>query len=268
MQHKAIGLIGAGNMASAIISRLLAAGYPAQKIYACDPNIEKQKELQNLGMQATTVPSWLAEVEVVIFAVKPQSLADVWQQLPVKNWQTHQWAISVVAGVPIKVFANHLSAQLAMVRCMPNTPALIGYGATGLYANTNVGSLQKEWTEQLFGTLGKILWCDHEADIDAITALSGSGPAYFFLMIEAMQQAAKQMGLAPETVLPMIAQTALGAAQMVLASSESPTELRTRVTSKGGTTAAALACLEQQQFTVIVQQAILAAWQRAQELAQ
>jgi len=271
MQNITIGFIGAGHMASSLIGGLITAEHPAEKIWASEPLTEKLAELQKKfpGVHFVADNKTVAEqAQVLIFAVKPQILKDVAVELAPIIAAKQPLIISIAAGVREPDLRKWLGEQTAIVRCMPNTPALIQSGATALYANAKVTATQKNIAESILRAVGVTVWMDEEHQLDAVTALSGSGPAYFFLVIEALEQAAIAMGLSAETAHLLTLQTALGSTKMALESNQSAAELRQQVTSPGGTTEQAIQTLEKGNLRTLFAQALAAAEQRAQELGQ
>ncbi|KAA0874339.1 pyrroline-5-carboxylate reductase [Nitrincola tapanii] len=263
-----IAFIGAGNMARAIIGGLLAQGLPAQQIIACEPDLERLRDLEAQGIQIRSDnASAVRQADLVILAVKPQIMRDVCTPLRAAAAEKHPVFLSVAAGIRIQALADWLGADLALVRSMPNTPALVGKGACGLFANAQVTEQQKQEISQVMQATGLTLWVDKEDELDAVTAVSGSGPAYFFLMMEAMIAAGERLGLSPDTAKALTLQTAAGAAEMALQSEWDPAELRRRVTSPKGTTEQAILCFQQGGFSPLVDQALQACHQRAVELA-
>ena len=256
--------IGAGNMASALIQGLLKSGHSGNDIIAADPGEAAQGAMTALGVQATSNNlSALQSADVVVIAIKPQLARDVLTPLAA-HWNNTP-LISLCAGLPLSFFEGILG-QAPMVRSMPNTPALVGAGATGLFANAQASAPVRQAAEQLFNAGGRSAWVEREGLLDAVTAASGSGPAYFFALIEHMIAAAVEQGLDPDTAKNLVCQTAFGAAKMTLESDVEPGVLRERVTSKGGTTAAALDSFAQGDFAGLVQRAMQAAHDRAQAL--
>ncbi|MBY0377701.1 MAG: pyrroline-5-carboxylate reductase, partial [Gammaproteobacteria bacterium] len=209
----------------------------------------------------------LKEAAIIILAVKPDAIATLCQDL--KDHLHHKpLIISVAAGIPLASIARFLEdTSLPMIRSMPNTPALIGSGATGLYANANTDHAAREWAESLFRSVGIVHWCEHETALDAITALSGSGPAYIFLVMEAMQEAAAALGLEETLAKTFTIQTVLGAARMALETTHPITELRVQITSPGGTTEKALAILEQGDLKALFARAMHGACEHAKKLS-
>lgn len=269
MKNSKIAFIGAGNMASAIIGGLIHAGVPAQNISAADPyqpSLDRLKE--TLAVNTTTDNQAIIKgADVVVLAVKPQQLKEVCQSIQSIAKQEQPLIISIAAGITLAALEGWLDSQLAIVRCMPNTPALIGRAASALIANSKVSEAQKELASQLLLAVGSVDWLEQENLMDAVTALSGSGPAYFFKVMEAMIAAGVELGLSPETAENLCLQTALGAAKMARTSDVDVVELRRRVTSPGGTTQAAVEVLEGNGIDNLFKQALNAADARSKSLA-
>lgn len=256
-------------MASSLIGGLINNQYPADKITVSDPEQNKLSELERNYSINTTRDNQAAikNADVVVLAVKPQVLHDICASIKDIALANRPLFISIAAGIRSTDIDRWLGNNHAIVRCMPNTPSLIQAGATGLFANTSTSDEQRNIANQILAAAGITLWVDDEAQLDAVTAVSGSGPAYFFLFMEAMQQAGIQLGLTEETASLLARQTALGAARMAIESEDDPATLRAKVTSKGGTTAAAIASFEDNNFSEIIEQALIAARDRAIELA-
>lgn len=269
MAHPTLAFIGAGNMARAIIGGLLAQGYPAATITASEPDITRLDDLKAQGLQVTDDNSKaLANAEVVVLAVKPQLLKSVLEPLA-EVAATHQpLFISVAAGVSCQSIQRWLGGQCSLVRCMPNTPALVGAGACGLFANDQVSPAQRQQAQQIMAATGLAAWVDTEAQLHAVTAVSGSGPAYYFLFMEAMIQAGIEQGLPAELATELTLHTARGAAEMALRSELTPAQLRHQVTSPNGTTERAINRFVEQQLDGVVAQAMRACAERSQELAE
>ncbi|KAI9477610.1 hypothetical protein LPJ55_000061 [Coemansia sp. RSA 990] len=249
-----ITFIGGGNMCEAILSGLLKTGHPTTHVRVSEPFDQRRDYLRKTykidvfesnedaitGKQGASV-SANTQVDVVVLAVKPQVVGDVVRGLASALNKASPLVISIVAGVMIKDLSRWIGGQVPLVRLMPNTPALVGEGAAGMFADTLVNSEQRKHTEYVVSNIAKeYVWVENEAGIDAVTAISGSGPAYFFLIIEAMQKAGEQMGVPAEAAKRLAAQTALGAAKMVLTSDDDVQTLRRKVTSPNGTTHAAI----------------------------
>jgi pyrroline-5-carboxylate reductase len=270
VSHPTIAFIGAGNMASSIIGGLVTEGFSAEQIIARDPYPASLERLRDIAKVETTDDNQhaIANADVVVLAVKPQVMKPILEDLA-NSAQLHKpLVISIAAGIKVKSLDQWLGGGMPIVRCMPNTPALVQTGATALYANPVVSEHQKRLADQILGAVGIALWVSEEQALDAVTAVSGSGPAYFFLVMEAMQAAGESMGLSAETAKQLTLQTALGAAKMAMSSDVDTAELRRRVTSPGGTTAEALKVLENRNLKDIFLQALEAGRNRSEELAE
>lgn len=264
-----ISFIGGGNMARSIIGGLTSRGYAAGSLTASDPKPEALAALaRDFGVRtADDNAAAVAEAEVVVLAVKPQVMKTVCLELA-PHLPAHCLVISIAAGIGCDSLRQWLGAQRHIVRAMPNTPALVQSGASGLYAAAGVTAAEKELAERLLGAVGTVAWVAEESLIDAVTAVSGSGPAYFFLLLEAMVDAGEQQGLDRATARGLAVQTALGAARLAQDSGELElAELRRRVTSPGGTTERAIAAFEQHQLRRTVAVAMQACADRARQMA-
>lgn len=262
-----ICFIGGGNMAQALIGGLLSRGLPTTRITVSDPVEQIRQILEEKGIQTTTENvEAIQNADVVVLAVKPQVLATVLQ--PLKGLLSDKLVISIIAGAEIQTISELIGGSQRIVRVMPNTPALVQTGAHGIYASEAVNAQDRELTSQILAATGLTIWVDSEAQIDAVTAVSGSGPAYFFYLMESMIRAGKNLGLDEKVATALTLQTALGAAQMAITSSNSPSELRKNVTSPNGTTQAALEVFDRAQISQNIQAALAAAQKRSQELAQ
>ena len=259
-------------MASSLIGGLIGHHHPASLINVSDlnpQNLDQLKSLYSVNVYTDNLQA-VASADVIVLAVKPQILKQVCDQLAPwlkQNTDKTPLFISIAAGIRSGDIDRWLGDHQAIVRCMPNTPSLIQAGATGLFANPQCNAQHKQSADSILSAAGITLWVDDETLLDAVTAVSGSGPAYFFLMMEAMQAAGCKLGLSPENASLLARQTALGAARMAMEGNDDPATLRQNVTSKGGTTAAALASFESDEFTEIVEKALTAARNRAIELA-
>lgn len=264
-----IGFIGGGNMASSIIGGLVASGMAANNIWASDPNADSLAKLKEVAAVNTGSDNkaLIAQVNVLILAVKPQIMKLVAQDIAAAVQEHQPLVITIAAGVTGTSLAGWLGGSPAIVRCMPNTPALVRSGATGLYANSQVSAVQRQQAATILEAVGLALWVDQEDQLDIVTAVSGSGPAYFFLVMEAMQAAGRDMGLSDEVAKQLTLQTALGAAQMAIASDVDTAELRRRVTSPKGTTERAINILEDGGLRQLFAHALDGARIRAEELA-
>ncbi len=264
-----IAFIGAGNMAGALIGGLLADEVPAENLIAADPSGPKCAALREATGIRTTQDNIaaIADADIVVLAVKPQVLKLVAVELAETISENRPLVVSIAAGARCDALSAWLGDSVALIRAMPNTPAMIRCGATALYAADGVSDQQREQAESLMRAVGVTQWVDDEALMDAVTAVSGSGPAYFFLVIEAMEAAGQELGLSTETAHLLALQTALGAARMALESSESPATLRERVTSPGGTTERALGILEDGGIRDLFSRALAGARERSEELS-
>jgi pyrroline-5-carboxylate reductase len=266
-----IAFIGAGNMAKSLVGGLLRHGTDAASMIAADPDTNQRSSMAALGI-ATTESNTRAvqNAAVVVFAVKPQALRDVVRDLA-GVLDGKQLLISIAAGVPSPAISrwlrNGLSRDSGIVRCMPNTPALYGAGMTVLFANRHVTPQQARAAESILAAVGHVIWVDDEAKLSAVTALSGSGPAYFFYLMEAMIAAGVELGLDAETARTLTLKTAYGAALMANESEMAPAQLRRNVTSPGGTTEAALSVLEDGECRTLIASALRRAERRSAELA-
>lgn len=268
-QSARLVFIGAGNMASSIIGGLVSHGYPAQLITATDRSTDQLEQLaQQTGINTSTDNSTAAaNADAIILAVKPQVMADVASPLKPVIIDNKPLIISIAAGITVDNLLNWMGSDLPIIRTMPNTPALVQTGATGLYANAAVSEQQKALADTVFSAIGLASWFDQESDLDAVVAISGSGPAYFFMMMEAMEEAGVKLGLSAESARELTLQTALGAAKLAQSSDVSPAELRRRVTSPGGTTEQAIQRFEEGGLRELVDTALQAASKRSKELA-
>jgi pyrroline-5-carboxylate reductase len=261
-----LGFIGGGNMASAIIGGLRRQGLTADAFEVVEPAAQaRDRLLRDYGIRAQPEASdGLARCAVIVWAVKPQSFAQAAQ--PARPFVGNALHLSVAAGIPSQSIARWLSVE-RIVRAMPNTPALIGQGITGVYARCGVSAADRALVEQVLAPTGRLLWIEKERALDAVTALSGSGPAYVFYFIEAMAEAGVEMGLPSGQALQLAMATFTGACALAAGSDEPPSVLRERVTSKGGTTYAALTALDAADVKAHFKAAIRAAERRAGELA-
>ena len=267
MHNGKLTFIGGGNMAASLIGGLIAQGYPAARITACDPSGEARQRLAaEFGIQTSDDNARAAAAaEILVLAVKPQVMADVARGLA-PALAHRPLILSIAAGIPLAALSRWLGGGAPLVRCMPNTPALVRTGITGLYADPGVDQAQRQVAERFLGAAGATLWVAEEAALDAVTAVSGSGPAYFFLVMEVMMAAAERLGLQPEVARELTLQTALGAARMAMESDVDVAELRRRVTSPGGTTEAAIRVLEAGELGRLFAAAMSAARDRSAEM--
>ena len=260
-----IAFIGGGNMASAIIGGLVKQGLPTARIAVVEPFAEaRQKLQQQFGVAADEqAGAGLADATLVVWAVKPQTFKEA--AAAARPHVRNALQLSVAAGIRSGSIAQWLQTE-RIVRSMPNTPALVGQGMTALFARDAVTAADKARVEQVIATTGESMWVDEEGDLDAVTALSGSGPAYVFFFLEAMTRAGTEMGLSPEQAYRLSMATFAGASQLARASDDPPELLRERVTSKGGTTYAAITSMERDNLQALFVKALHAARDRAKEL--
>ncbi len=264
-----IAFIGAGNMASALIGGLIEQGFDPKNIWASDPHADHIAQLkQQWGINGTTDNTAAVEIaDVVILAVKPQVMESVLTPIKASLKKSSPLLISVAAGIDLHSIATWSDDALPIIRCMPNTPALVQLGASGLFANSHVSAEQKTLAQSILEAVGIVVWVNKESELDAVTAVSGSGPAYYFLLMEAMIDAGKQMGLSEETATSLTLQTALGAATMAKNSADAPAELRRKVTSPNGTTEQAINTFINDGLPELVAKALKAASDRSESLS-
>ncbi|MBP6748353.1 MAG: pyrroline-5-carboxylate reductase [Xanthomonadaceae bacterium] len=265
----AIAFIGGGNMARSLIGGLIARGTSAAEIHVAEPVDALREALAcdfAVAVGAENV-SAAASARTWVLAVKPQVMRTVCEALAPLAQATRPVVISIAAGITAAQLSRWLGGGAAVVRTMPNTPALLGAGVTGLFATDEVDAAGRERAAALMASAGKTVWIDDEAKMDAVTATSGSGPAYIFLLAEAMEAAAIAEGLPADAARTLVLETVLGAARMLTESGEDPAELRRRVTSPGGTTQAAVETFEAGGFRALVAQAIRNATERGRELS-
>jgi pyrroline-5-carboxylate reductase len=269
MPARDIAFIGGGNMARSLVGGLLARGWGASRIHVADPSASTRESMAadfSVPVHAVNLEA-ASRAAVWVLAVKPQMMHSVASSLSELAQRQHPLVVSIAAGITSVQLERWLGGGIAVVRTMPNTPSLLGAGATGLYANAQVSPAQRALVEELLAAGGITRWVEDEALMDTVTALSGSGPAYIFLLAEAMQAAAEGQGLPPEAARQLTLQTIHGAARMLLESGEDAATLRQRVTSPDGTTQAALESFEAMGFRDVVARAIAAATRRGGELS-
>lgn len=264
-----VTFIGAGNMASAIFAGMIDSGYPADAITATSPDDAHLETLrERYGIRTSTDNSAaVAQADVVVLAVKPQIMHAVCTPLRDAVQARQPLIVSVAAGLTAETLDEWLDGGLAVIRCMPNTPSLVGAGASGLYANARVSDDQRQLATTLLEAVGLVEWVDDESLLEAVTAVSGSGPAYFFLIFEALEDAGKRLGLPAESARRLALQTAFGAAKMAQQSEFEPARLKRNVMSPGGTTERAIHSLEDGGLRKLFEDATQACALRARELS-
>ncbi|MEQ3438891.1 pyrroline-5-carboxylate reductase [Stenotrophomonas maltophilia] len=269
MAADSITFIGGGNMARSLIAGLIRQGVPAAHIHVAEPVAALRESLAaDFGVQVhDNATDAGAQGSTWLLAVKPQVLREVCQSLQALAQANRPLVVSIAAGITSAQLERWLGGNLPVVRAMPNTPALLGAGVTGLYATPSVDAQQHAQAEQVLASAGRTVWIEREALMDSVTALSGSGPAYVFLLAEAMEAAGIAQGLPADAARTLVVQTLLGASRMLDEAGESPAELRRRVTSPNGTTQAAIESFQAGGFEALVDTALRAAQVRGQELS-
>jgi pyrroline-5-carboxylate reductase len=261
-----IGFIGGGNMASALISGLVKVLDSATQIHVVDLNLTGLEQLRERFGVSTSLQmdEALRDLDVIVFAVKPQSMREVMTQFA--PFLSQQLLLSVAAGIRASDISRWLNGYPKIARAMPNTPAMLGLGMSGLFALDGLSADERQQTTNIMQAVGKTVWVQDESMIDAVTAVSGSGPAYVFYFIEALQEAAVSLGFSPEDANTLALQTFRGAAELATTSTEAVHVLRERVTSKGGTTYAALCSFDESQIKAAIAQGVKAAAARGKQL--
>ncbi len=261
-----ISFLGGGNMAAALIGGLIERGFAASDLQAIDLNADARKGLETrFGVRTTECADAQAlACDVLVLAVKPQSMREA--LAPIAGQLTTQLVLSIAAGIRVEALVRWLGGYRRIVRAMPNTPALVGAGAAGLFADASVTADERDAAARILGAVGSVAWLSSEPQVDAVTALSGSGPAYVFYFIEALIEGGEAIGLSRDVARALAIDTVLGAAKLAAASEDDAATLRARVTSKGGTTAAALASMERDDFKGLIARALAAADARGREL--
>jgi len=263
-----ICFIGSGNMAQAILFGLIDSGYPKQNIIVCSPSATSKKQIAELGLKLVTsdINAAIAPSDMVIYAAKPQQLNQVSQALHPTD-MSNRVLVSVAAGLTTELLSSAFQGCNKVIRTMPNTPTLLKSGVTGIYATTNVTELQLQLVLPLFQSIGEVVLVDDESHMDIVTAIAGSGPAYFFLLSESMIEAGVKLGLSQTQARNLVHATANGAGKMLKQLNEDAASLRAKVTSPGGTTAAAMNSLIEDGIKAVVNTAVSKAYYRGQELA-
>lgn len=264
-----IAFIGSGNIAFNLITGLIQQGYPANRIWATNPSIAKLHRLQTQWGLHISIDNAEAvkQADVIVLTIKPPVVTKVCHELKETLKQRSCLIISSAAGITTETMHKALEHQHAIVRAMPNTPVAVGAGVTGLYANQQVKESEKEFTESLFRSVGTVQWVLHEHDLNVITAISGSGPAYFLYFMEALEAAALSQGLSKNVAHLLTVQTALGAAKLALTSEQPFADLRAQITPPNGTTEAAMKVMEYGKITDTIVEAAKAAHSRAEALS-
>lgn len=268
LKNKKISFIGGGNMAQALISGLLAKGILPEYITVSDPNPDNREQLQAKGINtidSAKNPLDALMADVVVLAVKPQIMSTVVADF--SQVLDKQLIISVAAGLSTDSLTKMLNGYQNIVRAMPNTPAMVQAGATGLYAADSIDEQEKQLTTELMGASGLVIWVDDEEQLHAVTAVSGSAPAYFFYFIESVIQGGIDLGLSQEQASALAMQTALGAAKMSISSDDTPEQLRRKVMSPGGTTEAAVHSLQADKVNELIGKAMQACVKRSREMS-
>lgn len=259
-----VAFIGGGNMAGSLIGGLLASGHAREAIRVAEPNAERAVWLrENFSVQTGPAHQIVKGAQAVVLAVKPQQMISAMRDL---NADAGATVISIAAGVRLAAMRKALGGAVHLVRCMPNTPALYRQGISGLYAPDATPPAARELAQAILRAAGETVWLQSESQMDAVTALSGSGPAYFFLLTEALREAGEKLGLPKDTAAQLAQQTFIGAAAMAAQAGQDVAQLRAQVTSKGGTTEAAVKSLESAGLRTLFDQALAAAARRGGEL--
>lgn len=268
-EETTIGFIGAGNMAAALIGGMINRGWKPGRVMAFDPDAGKTAGLhERFAIRVADDNAQLVrDCDVVVLAVKPQVMREVLEPLGDAVPGTPPLIVSIAAGIRVASIEQWLGRPLSVIRVMPNTPSLVGAGASGLYANERVTAAQRDMAETLMQAVGIAAWVEDEHQLDTVTGLSGGGPAYFMLFMEAMVEAAVERGLARDTAMALVLQTCRGAADLARESEETLEQLRVNVTSPGGTTERGLATMKNAGIDRIIRSAVNAAADRADELA-
>lgn len=269
MAQKKICFIGAGNMSRSIISGLVGSGHPAELIQASNPSTGKLDALKrDFGILTTTDNQAACDwADIIVLSVKPQLMQQVCEQLATLPLADKLF-ITIAAGIPAARYNDYFGQQIKLIRTMPNTPTQLGYGMTGLYAASGVEQADKDLCQQIMASGGETLWVDKEADLNLVIALAGSSPAYFFLFMEGMMDAAKELGLDESKARLLVQQAALGASQMVIQNPQlSAGQLRQNVTSKGGTTHEAVETFQRSDLKGLIKQAMNNCIARAEAMA-
>lgn len=267
---KTIAIIGAGKMGQCLLGGLIGTDYPPEKLWVTEPNMESLDLIQEKfakNIHITTQNSDAVDhADIILLAVKPNILPQVLKELASSIQQKKPMIISVAAAITVEMMEQYLGKDIGIVRAMPNTPALIQCGITALFANKNIDANQRMEVEAILNSVGTTVWIEDEKQMDIVTALSGSGPAYFFLMMEALQDAGEKLGLTKDIAKQLVLHTAYGSALMTLETGQDVVALRKQVTSPGGTTEQAIKVLEESHIRDIFNRAITAGFNRSHEI--
>ncbi len=269
MQDQNVTFLGCGNMGTSLVGGLIADGYPASSLCGVDPDDAQRRRLaQHCAIHTVaTVAEGVADADIIVLAVKPQTLPAALAEVKQALQNRSPLVLSIAAGVRCATIRAALGGVCPVVRAMPNTPALLRAGASGLYAGADVSAAQRRSAARIMQAVGVTVWLDEEALLDTVTAVSGSGPAYFFLIVELLEKIAVELGLSEEQARQLSVETALGAARMLKETGAPAATLRQRVTSPGGTTEQALQVFAERGLEELLRQALLACRQRSLELA-
>ncbi len=269
MQNQKIAFLGCGNMGTSLISGLIANGHPASSLSGVDPDENQRRKLaERHDVRVTAaIAEGVPGADVIVLAVKPQTVTAVLAEVKPALQAERPLVLSIAAGVRSANISKALGGACPVVRAMPNTPALLGAGASGLYAAANVSADQRRMAMHIMQAVGAAVWLDDESQLDTVTAVSGSGPAYFFLIVELLERIAADMGLSREQAHMLSVETALGAARMLKETGEDAAILRQRVTSPGGTTEKALQVFREGGLEPLLRRALAACRDRSVELA-
>lgn len=270
MEDPSIGFIGGGNMARSLIGGLIHAGTAPERVIVCDTDPDQLDAVRHqFSVETTTQADHVVDVSnVLIMAVKPQVMESASAPLAESVQEKKPLVVSVAAGITMATLERWFGTGVGIVRVMPNTPSLVGSGAAALFANQEVSEMQRNWAESIMRAVGVTVWLDDEDLMDAVTAISGSGPAYFFYVMEHLERSARAMGLEPSTARLLTLETAYGAARLALESSDSPAELRRKVSSPGGTTERAIGVFDEASMGDILERGARASAERSKELAE
>ncbi len=269
MQNKIIGFIGGGNMAASMIGGLVATGHDPERILVTAATEQTRDRLTSehgvIALADNAVVA--AQAHILVLAVKPRVMPEVLRQLASPIRVRKPLVISVAAGLPLRLYRDALGPEIPLVRAMPNTPSLVRADITGAIIDASDEKEARRLTTAILGAIGEVRWLSTDAELDALSTVSGSGPAYFFYLMECLQAAGEKLGMTPELARDLVLHTAFGAAKLALRDGAAPAELRARVTSPGGTTEQALKVMRAAKLEEVMDNALQAALQRAQDLS-